>query len=226
MNFYGLQKTTLLDYPGIVASTVFTGGCNFQCPYCHNYNLISPKQSDLLYSENKILSFLKRRNGILKGICITGGEPTLHKNLPNFIEKVKSLSLKVKLDTNGSNPKMLKNLVNSQLIDYVAMDIKTSPNKYDEITGNPSFLSSILESVEFLKHTDIPYEFRTTVVKELHTDNEILEIGHWLKGCSQYFLQTYKDNDEIPYLLHAHDERTMKHFSDILQPFISHIFIR
>lgn len=226
MNFYGLQKTTLLDYPGLVAATIFTGGCNFKCPYCHNYSLISPTTSNSVYSEDEILSFLKRRSGILKGVCITGGEPTLHNELPTFIKKVKSLSLKVKLDTNGSNPTMLKNLVNNKWIDYVAMDIKTSPNKYSQITNNPSVLSSVLESVHFLKDSTIPYEFRTTIVKELHSDNEILEIGHWLKGCNQYFLQTYKDNDEIPYLLHAHSETTMKHFSDILKPFISNVFIR
>lgn len=226
MNFYGLQKTTLLDYPGLVAATIFTGGCNFKCPYCHNYSLISPTASNSIYSEDEILSFLKRRSGILKGVCITGGEPTLHNELPTFIKKVKSLSLKVKLDTNGSNPTMLKNLVNNNWIDYVAMDIKTSPNKYSQITNNPSVLSSVLKSVHFLKDSTIPYEFRTTIVKELHSDNEILEIAHWLKGCNQYFLQTYKDNDEIPYLLHAHSEAMMKHFSDILKPFISNVFIR
>ena len=226
MNFYGLQKTTLLDYPGLVATTLFTGGCNFQCPYCHNYSLISPTPSSTIYSENEILSFLKHRNSVLKGVCITGGEPTLHKDLPNFIKKVKALSLKVKLDTNGSNPTMLKNLVESQLIDYVAMDIKTSPNKYDEITNNSLSLPAVLESVDFLKSTYIPYEFRTTIVKELHSDKEILAIGHWLQGCKKYFLQTYKDNDEIPYFLHAHDEDTMKYFSDILKPFITNVFIR
>ena len=226
MNFYGLQKTTLLDYPGLVATTLFTGGCNFQCPYCHNYRLISPKTSDSIYSEYEILSFLKRRNGILEGVCITGGEPTLHKELPNFIKKVKALSLKVKLDTNGSNPTMLKNLVESQLVDYVAMDIKTSPNKYNEITNNSLSFPAILESVDFLKSAFIPYEFRTTIVKELHSDKEILEIGHWLQGCKKYFLQTYKDNDEIPYLLHAHDEDTMRYFSNIIKPFITNVFIR
>lgn len=226
MNFYGLQKTTLLDYPGLVAATIFTGGCNFKCPYCHNYSLISPTISNSIYSEDEILSFLKHRSGILKGVCITGGEPTLHNELPIFIKKVKSLSLKVKLDTNGSNPTMLKNLVNNNWIDYVAMDIKTSPNKYSQITNNPSVLSSVLESVQFLKDSTIPYEFRTTIVKELHSDDEILKIGHWLKGCNQYFLQTYKDNDEIPYLLHAHSEAAIKHFSDILRPFISNVFIR
>jgi pyruvate formate lyase activating enzyme len=226
MIFYGLQKTTLLDYPAHVAATLFTGGCNFKCPYCHNYNLISPKQPCDTYSEEEILSFLQHRQGILQGVCITGGEPTLLKSLPEFIQKVKNLSLKVKLDTNGSNPVMLKNLIENQLIDYVAMDIKTSPSQYHVITGSKQFTPSVLESVELLKNTSIPYEFRTTIVKELHTDNEILEIGKWLEGCEKYFLQTYKDNPEIPYLLHAHNEETMEHFASLARTFIPTVSIR
>jgi pyruvate formate lyase activating enzyme len=226
MIFYGLQKTTLLDYPAHVAATLFTGGCNFKCPYCHNYNLISPKQSCDTYSEEEILSFLQHRQGILQGVCITGGEPTLLKKLPEFIQKVKKLSLKVKLDTNGSNPAMLKTLIKEQLIDYVAMDIKTTPNQYPLIAGSDQFTPLVLESVEILKNSSIPYEFRTTIVKELHTDKEILEIGKWLKGCNQYFLQTYKDNPQIPYLLHAHNEETMEHFASLLREFIPIVSIR
>ncbi len=193
----GLNKTTLLDYPGRVAATIFTGGCNFRCPFCHNGDLVLKPSIQDTYSEEEVLSFLQKRKNVLKGICITGGEPTLQADLPVFMEKVKKIGYDIKLDTNGYQPGVLAALMRDGLVDYVAMDIKNSKVKYAEAAGvNDLEIERIEETVALLAAAEIPYEFRTTVVKELHTVEDILTIGEWIAGCPNYFLQPYKENEK------------------------------
>ena len=196
MKICGFNKTTLLDYPGCVAATIFLGGCNFRCPFCHNGDLVLKSGQMTGYEEKEVLAFLKKRRNVLEGVCITGGEPTLHAELPEFISKIKELGYLVKLDTNGSNPEMLKSLVKEKLIDYVAMDVKAPLAKYEKVCGVAVDVEKIKQSVEFLKQGEIPYEFRTTVVKELHTGEDILEIGRYLRGASKYFLQSYEESEQ------------------------------
>lgn len=198
----GLNKTTLLDYPGRVAATVFVGGCNFRCPFCHNGGLVLDPLYQGVYSEEEILSFLKKRKSVLRGVCITGGEPTLHADLPEFIEKIRALGYQVKLDTNGYAPHVLEQLLGKQMVDYVAMDIKNCREKYAMTVGtcdedSKFCLDRLEQSVELLKQSGIDYEFRTTVVKELHTGEDLLKIAEWIKGCPRYFLQQYQDNENV-----------------------------
>lgn len=195
----GMNKTTLLDYPGCVAATVFVGGCNFRCPFCHNGGLVLDPLSQKSYSEEEILEFLRKRKKILKGVCITGGEPTLHADLPEFILKIKELGYRVKLDTNGYAPNVLKELIDWKLLDYVAMDIKNCPDKYALTAGmSGSFdIDRIKQSVNILKTSSVLYELRTTVVKEFHTKEDLLKIAGWIQGCPHYYLQQYQNNENI-----------------------------
>lgn len=198
MSIHGLNKLTLLDYPGKVAATVFFGGCNLRCPFCHNRELVLNSQSQPTISEDEILRFLKKRQGILDGVCITGGEPTLEENLESFIEKIRALDYDVKLDTNGLRPEILKQIVNQGLVQMVAMDIKSSPDGYPQAAGiSTPNMDAVKESVEFLLEGRVPYEFRTTVVKELHNRETFEKIGQWIAGCEGYFLQAYKDSDTV-----------------------------
>lgn len=198
MRIVGLMKTTLLDYPGKVASTIFTGGCNFRCPYCHNGDLVLNHTTMEPYSEEEIFSHLNKRKNTLNGVCITGGEPTLQSELPEFIRKVKTLNLLVKLDTNGTNPAMLRSLLEEGLLDYVAMDIKHCRSKYNDVACmNPLNLQSIEESVDILKNCNIDYEFRTTVTRELHKMEDFEEIGKWIEGSKAYYLQPYKESEQV-----------------------------
>ncbi len=193
----GLQKTTLLDFPGKVACTVFTGGCNFRCPFCHNASLvIAPNTSDSI-SESELFAFLNKRRSILDGICITGGEPLLQKDIESFIIKIKDLGYAVKLDTNGAFPEKLRDILTGGLVDYVAMDIKNSKDKYSLTCGTEVDTYKISESISLLIGGDIPYEFRTTVVKELHTPQDIEKIGEWISGAERYFLQSFIDSGDI-----------------------------
>ena len=183
MRIGGLQKLTLLDYPGKVACTVFLSGCNLRCPYCHNPGLVLPEQSEgSEIPEAEVLSFLERRKGTLDGVCITGGEPTLQPELPEFLEKLRRLGYAVKLDTNGTNPAMLKALLQERVLDYVAMDIKNSPSRYAETCGGIDCLSRVQESAALLMDGTVDYEFRTTVCAPLHTPRDMEELGRWLKG--------------------------------------------
>ena len=198
MRIVGLMKTTLLDYPGKVASTIFTGGCNFRCPYCHNGDLVLNHTTMEPYSEEEIFSHLNKRKNTLNGVCITGGEPTLQTELPEFIRKVKSLNLLIKLDTNGTNPAMLSSLLEEGLLDYVAMDIKHCKSKYNDVACMNSLdMQSIEESVDILKNCDIDYEFRTTVTRELHKMEDFEEIGKWIEGSKDYYLQPYKESEQV-----------------------------
>ena len=219
MNIQGLQKLTLLDYPGKMACTVFLSGCNFRCPFCHNGDLVLPSEEQEGISEEKLLSFLKKRQGILDGVCITGGEPLLRPDLAELMERIRALGFSVKLDTNGSRPDRLKDLVERGLVDYVAMDIKNAPSRYAETVGVPDFdLTPVQESVEFLLSGAVDYEFRTTVVSEYHTSAEIQEIGKWILGAKRYFLQAFVDSGRVLQGgLHAPETAQLQAFCRILE---------
>lgn len=196
MFFAGFQKLTLLDYPEKVACILFTMGCNFRCPFCHNASLVRAENKAEI-SEEEVLSFLKKRKGVMDGVCISGGEPLLYDGLGDFIKKVKALGYSVKLDTNGSLPEKLKALVRERLVDYVAMDIKNSFESYDKTTGIKTDLNNIKESLAFLLSGTVEYEFRTTLVKELHTDEDMESIGKMIKGAKRYFLQNFVDSGDV-----------------------------
>lgn len=198
VKIHGFNKLTLLDYPGRLACTIFLGHCNFRCPFCHNAGLVLSPDSEPVIPVEEVLGTLKKRKGILEGVCITGGEPTMSAGLPEFLRSIQELGYPVKLDTNGSNPDMLKRLTEQGLIAYVAMDIKNSPEKYSETAGVSKVdLEAVNESVEFLKTGVIDYEFRTTVMKELHKTEDIRKIGKWLAGSRRYFLQAYRESEQV-----------------------------
>ena len=198
MQILGLNKTTLLDYPGHVAAAVFTGGCQFRCPFCHNGELVLNPSCGSHCTQEDIFSFLNKRKNILQGVCITGGEPTLQGDLEDFMREVRGLGYLVKLDTNGYEPDVLEKLLKDGLLDYVAMDIKNCPGKYGMTAGRESLeMDRVTRSVELLKHSGIDYEFRTTVVREFHTTEDIVEIGKWIVGCPVYFLQQYQDSENV-----------------------------
>lgn len=228
MQIHGFNKTTLLDYPGHLAATIFLGGCNFRCPYCHNASLvINPRKEDTIPPED-IFSTLKKRRGILEGVCITGGEPTIYPELKDFIRSIKDMGFLVKLDTNGNNPKVIKDLVNNKLIDYVAMDIKNSKEKYPISIGLPSFQTTFIEeSVAYLLNGTIPYEFRTTVVKELHNLDDMIAIGRWIRGANSYYLQAFKDSgDVIAPGLTSYPKNELSKFREALLPYVRSIELR
>jgi len=198
MVFGGIQKLTLLDFPDRTACTLFTIGCNFGCPFCQNVSLIRPTGEEQTFGASEILEFLKTRHGLLDGVCIGGGEPLIHESLGAFIDKVKALGFYVKLDTNGSYPQRLKELAESGRLDYVAMDIKNAPEKYPQTIGLPEYdVSPIEESIAFLCSGVTPYEFRTTVVRSFHTQDDLLTIARWISGADKYFLQGFIDSGEI-----------------------------
>lgn len=226
MKIAGLQKLTLLDFPERMACTVFTHGCNFRCPFCHNAPLVTQKLTDEI-SEDEFFSFLSSRKGILDGVCITGGEPTLQKDLPEFIGKIKAMGFLVKLDTNGYNPDMLRYLIENKLIDYVAMDIKNSKEKYSVTCGIDIDIARVCESVEILKDSDIAFEFRTTVVKQFHEEDDFLSISKWLKGESKYFLQQFRENENvIADGLCSLSEDEMKKAAEIISSCVPNVVLR
>ena len=196
MKISGLQKLTLLDYPGKMACTVFTYGCNFRCGFCHNALLVTEENGDNI-SEDEFFAFLKKRQGILDGVCISGGEPTLQKDLSEFIAKIKDLGYSVKLDTNGTNPTLLKKLISKNLVDYIAMDIKNSPKKYDITCGCKVDTDSIKESVSLIISSGIEHEFRTTTLREYHTAEDFEDIAEWIAGNSSYYLQHFEDSGNL-----------------------------
>jgi pyruvate formate lyase activating enzyme len=230
LKILGLNKTTLLDYPEKVAATIFTGGCNFRCPFCHNRDLVLPNERGDSYSEQEILDFLSKRKNVLSGVCVSGGEPTINSDLPLFIEKIKAMGYMVKLDTNGTNPYMLKELIEAGLIDYCAMDIKNCPEKYNITCGVEigMDISDVKKSVSILLNQSvINYEFRTTIVQELHTEDDIIKIAAWIKDAKAYFLQSYKDCDQvISHGFHAHDENTLRHFHKLCLISVPNTFLR
>ncbi len=193
----GLQKTTLLDFPGKVACTVFTPGCNFRCPFCHNASLVTSPNSNETVSEESFFSYISKRRGILDGVAITGGEPLLCPDIKDFIKKIRELGLLVKLDTNGSFPERLEELLDEGLIDYVAMDIKNSKAKYALTAGLADYPDNIEKSIDIIIKKAPDYEFRTTVVRELHTREDIEKIATRLAGAKHYYLQCYVDSGDI-----------------------------
>lgn len=198
MEIHGFNKTTLLDYPGHVAATIFTGGCNFRCPFCHNADLVQNPKSQPMVPEEEVLSHLKKRRGILEGVCITGGEPSLQPDLPDFIRRIRELGYLVKLDTNGYRPQVLRRLLEEGMLDYVAMDVKASPENYEKAAGCSGLdFSRIEESIAILKNCKIPYEFRTTVVQGLHTVSEFDAIGRLLEGSRAYYLQAFRESENV-----------------------------
>ncbi|MBQ5554120.1 MAG: anaerobic ribonucleoside-triphosphate reductase activating protein [Erysipelotrichaceae bacterium] len=228
IRFYGLQKLTLLDYPGNMAATVFTGGCNFRCPFCHNRSLVFLNENDSEIANEDIFDFLKSRNKILDGICITGGEPLLHKGITAFIKRVRDLGLKVKLDTNGSNFEALRKLIDEKLVDYVAMDIKNSPEKYAMTIGLENYdLSEIEKSKNYLLENHVDYEFRTTIVREFHEPEDLRKIGEWIRGAKHYYLQNFEDHGTcIQAGLGEVDLHTLETMKRIAGEYVEHIEIR
>jgi len=228
MKFGLINKLTLLDYPDKTSCTLFTAGCNFNCPFCQNSSLIDPDNTVQTQSVSEILEFLKSRQGLLDGVCISGGEPLLHDELGEFISDIKKLGFLVKLDTNGSFPQKLKVLIDSGMIDYIAMDIKNSPGKYAKTIGLPKYsVSHIEESISQLLLKKVPYEFRTTVVRELHTVEDLLSIAKWISTADKYYLQGFIDSDGVSFDgLHGYTKEQMEEFSDKIKTILPNTWLR
>lgn len=228
MRICGLNKTTLLDYPGHVAAAVFLGGCNFRCPFCQNGDLVLKPEDQPAIREEEVFSFLKKRKGILKGICITGGEPTLAAELREFIIKIKEMGYLVKLDTNGYRPEIVEELLADGLLDYIAMDIKNSMERYDKTVGLKGIeAGKIRETADIIMKSGIDYEFRTTVVKELHGKEEMEAIGKEIEGAGAYFLQGYQESQGvIAPGFHAYDREEMEEMAAVIRPFVPNVQIR
>ena len=228
MVFHGFQKMTMLDYPGHVACTLFTAGCNFRGPFCHNEPLVTHVIGNDVHTEEEVLAYLERRRGIIDGVCITGGEPLLQPELASFIMKVKELGFKVKLDTNGYDPVALKSLIDANLLDYVAMDVKNCPSRYGETVGVQNFdITPILESIDLLREGRVPYEFRTTVVPEFHTAQDIEALAQMIEGDSSYFLQQFVDSGcVIESNLHAYAPSAMKELLEIVKKYVPYAQLR
>lgn len=228
MNIHGLNKSTLLDYPRHLAATIFVGGCNMRCPFCHNASLVLRPHTQPIISTDEVMAYLVKRKNLLDGVCITGGEPTLYPELPLFINKIKDLGLKVKLDTNGTNPTMMRYLTDNKLIDYVAMDIKNSREKYKHTAGNKDIsMDKINESVSLLLSDIVEYEFRTTIVSELHTEIDIEAIGSWIKGANAYYLQAYEDSgDVISPGFTGPSKETLMQYKKLLSIYVEHVDMR
>ncbi len=225
MKFGGLQKLTLLDYPQKIACTVFAVGCNFRCPFCHNNSLVCNNVDEL--STEQILAFLRKRKPVLEGMCLTGGEPLLQNDVAEFLAEVKKIGYLVKLDTNGANPQKLKQLVELGFVDYVAMDVKNSLERYNQTSGVKVDLDAICQSVDFLKSGVVDYEFRTTVTGNLHTEKSIEQMGKWLQGSKVVYLQQFVDSgDLIDPTTTGCDEQTLKKYQSILQKYVPNVHLR
>ncbi len=229
MKISGFQKLTLLDFTGLMACIVFTGGCNFRCPFCHNASLVLPQDiAESGIDEADFFGFLQKRRGVIEGVVVTGGEPTLQPDLADFLRKIKALGFKVKLDTNGTKPNTLKELIDEGLVDYIAMDIKTAPQKYPLVCGVDFPIERIEESKNLLLAGAVPFEFRTTLVRGLHTRTDILDAAKWIKGAPRYFLQAFKDSGGLinPAGLSAFTETEMKEFAELVLPYCTKVELR
>lgn len=228
MKICGLNKTTLLDYPGKVAATIFLGGCNFRCPFCQNGGLVLAPQEQPEISTEAIGAFLKKRKGILDGVCVTGGEPTLSVQLPEFLGKIKEMGYLVKLDTNGTKPEMIDELLKKDLVDYIAMDIKTSREQYEKAAGiKQPDIEKISQSVQMIIDRAPDYEFRTTVVRELHSREDFVHMGNWLKGAKVCYLQAYRDSEGVIRPgFSSYSRKEMEEFAAILRRTIPLVQIR
>ena len=224
----GIQKLTLLDYPGKVACTIFTGGCNFRCPFCHNRDLVTGEAGETVAGE-EIFRFLKKRQGILEGVCISGGEPLLQPDLEEFIREVRSLGYCVKLDTNGTFPERLREVVEAGLADRVAMDIKAAPENYGKLVGIPGFdISKVRESAGYLMGCGVDYEFRTTAVKGLHTRADFEGIAQWIAGAREYYIQEFKDSGDLiaGQGLDGFTEAEMHALAEVVRPLVPSVQVR
>ncbi len=226
MKISGLQKLTLLDYPGKVACTVFTPGCNFRCPFCHNASLVFDRVEQI--SEAEVLSFLDKRKGILDGVCITGGEPTLQKDLGDFIRKIKEKGFLVKLDTNGTFPDRLQALLDGGVLDYVAMDIKGAKETYPAAAGvENALVEKVARSVRLLESSSVPHEFRTTTVKGIHTANDFKNIAQWIAGAKDYYIQQYNASDDlIGEAFESFSKEELEAFADLVRPYVGQVTVR
>ena len=227
MKIHGLQKMTLLDFPGRVACTVFLGGCDMRCPFCHNAELIDGSAPPVM-EEKELLAFLEKRKGLLDGVAFTGGEPLLREDLDGLFERIQALGYPIKLDTNGTHPDRLARLIDRGLVQYAAMDVKNAPERYAETVGVPGFdLTPVRESVSLLLQGKIPYEFRTTVVAEFHDGDSIRGIGEWIRGAERYVLQKFTDRDSVPFAgLHAPADEELRSWVKIAAPFVREAGLR
>lgn len=228
MHIHGLQKLSMVDYPGKIAATVFTGGCNLRCPFCHNALLVTRLAESPRLEEAEILKFLRTRKGLLDGVVLTGGEPLLQNGAADFLARVKEMGFDLKLDTNGCFPDALAEILDRKLVDYVAMDIKNSREKYAATVGIPDFdLAPVEESIRLLLDGNTDFEFRTTVVKELHTGDDIESIGRWIRGAKGYFLQNFEDSGNlIAGGLHGFSEAEIRDLAGRAAPYVEHIGVR
>ncbi len=224
----GMQRTSFIDYPGKIVSTIFFGNCNFRCPYCHNSDLVFNKDLPQI-DESVLLEHLENRRGKLDGICITGGEPTLHSDLPELIRHVKERGFLVKLDSNGTNPKMLEELFSEGLVDYIAMDIKAPKEKYSEIAKANVNMDLIQRSIDLIREKAPDYEFRTTIVRELTSKEDLMEIAGWIKGAKRYSLQQFKPHKPLdPKCMecHGYSKEEMDGFAEELRPYFGEVLVR
>lgn len=231
MRISGLQKMTLLDYPGKIACTVFLGGCNFRCPFCHNGELLDA--ADAVMQTQELLAFLAKRKGLLDAVCISGGEPTLQPDLAGLLERIREMGYLIKLDTNGSRPEVLKDLVERGLLDYVAMDIKNSPERYGQTAGAQVELEKIEQSIRYLLEDHVDYELRTTVVAQLHDADAVLKMGQWVTACAsgkkakRWFVQPFVDRDTVLFTgLSRPNEEQLSEFVERLGAFSEYSAIR
>lgn len=227
MKLHGLQKMTLLDFPGHVACTVFLGGCDFRCPFCHNFELVDGTAPPVM-EDTEFFEFLEKRRGLLDGVAVTGGEPCLHKELPAFLAKCHEMGFPTKLDSAGYHPEMLKELFDRGLVDYVAMDIKNSPDKYAETTGVDFVdMSPIRESIDLIRNSGVDYEFRTTVIEQFHTPQDIEECAKLVAGAKRYFLQAFTDRDTVPYEgFTAPSAEKLRSYAEIARKYIDFVEVR
>ncbi len=230
MHIYGLQKTTLLDFPGHVACTIFLGGCNFHCPFCQNRDIVLPDSTTAAetISDEEFIRFLKKRQNILEGVCVTGGEPTLTPDLGEWINLIHSLGYLVKLDTNGYRPDQLRILFDRHSPDYIAMDIKAAPSRYAFASGMAQVdMNRIEESVRLIRQSGIPYEFRTTTAREFQSMEDFAVIGEWLAGSQAYYLQSYRDCETLSGLhFTPYTEAELNAAAAVLREFIPNTFLR
>lgn len=228
MELFGLEKLSLVDFDGFVSATVFTGNCNFRCEFCHNATLVVDYNNLETISENEVLDYLKKRKGILEGLCVTGGEPTLQKDLPNFIEKVKKIGYSVKVDTNGTNPEMVKTLWENGLADYFAVDIKNNKDDYAKIIGFDTFdTKCIQKTIDYFFNNNVNYEFRTTLIEEYHKEENIIKIGEWIKGANKYFMQKFKNGENcLTHNLSEVPTETAKKYLEIIRKYIPNSGLR
>lgn len=226
----GLQKTSVIDFPPYIACTVFISTCNFRCGFCYNADLVNDSKELREYSEQEILDFLESKKNVLDGVCITGGEPTLYKNLKEFISKIKEKGFKIKLDTNGTNPGILKELIDEKLLDYIAMDIKSSKNRYNDAAAVSVNIDNLNKSIGLIKNSNVDYEFRSTVVPGFFDENDVKSIGDWLKGSKKYVLQQFVSSKQMldksfegkkPY-----EKGVLDKFKDIMQGYVQEVEVR